>query len=257
MVKNLAPMLKIGERGIIMERKLTIGEVEELTLKELNEMLSQSEALRIDDLGITTEQFLNEFKDKAILTGEEDNVPFMSIDEFISQLEEYDRELNEEIENAEINTPNSLSVSESQNNQLASFNNLNNMKNRPEMITNITDKKQLFNLGRKVDKMLNECEGQVITIDKVLIKKYQKELDEPVVNEITGQIISDKTIKTSMSIVIVDENGVSYATGSKSFGYSLINAIYDFGDEIKGLKIKIIKIARNGNNNKSLDFEII
>lgn len=239
-----------------MERVLTIGEIEEMDLVDLEEELTIEQTERIEKLGITMDQFLNEFKDKAVLTGEDDDKDFMSISDFIAHLEELDRQMNETIEQE--NTSTDLTVSESQNNEITSLSSLNNMRNKPEQITNITDKKMLFNLGRKVDKMLNDCEGQIITIDKVLVKKYQKQIDEPVVNEITGEIISDTTTKTSMSVVIVDENGTSYATGSKSFGYSLLAAIFNFGDDIKGLKIKVIKTYRKGNNNnKSLDFELV
>lgn len=239
-----------------MEKLLTIGEVEEMDIIDLEDMLTTEQIKRIEKLGITTEQFLNEMKDNAVLTGEDDNKPYMTISDFIGYLEGMDERMKEEIQE---NTSTDLSVCESQKNEVTSLSALssNNTMNRPQQITNITDKKMLFNLGRKVDKMLNDCEGQIITIDKVLVKKYQKQIDEPVVNENTGEIISDKTIKTSMSIVIVDENGVSYATGSKSFGYSLIDAIFNFGDDIKGLKIKIIKTQRKGNQNKSLDFELV
>ena len=239
-----------------MEKLLTIGEVEEMDIIDLEDMLSTEQIKRIEKLGITTEQFLSEMKDNAVLTGEDDNKPYMTISDFIGYLEGMDERMKEEIQE---NTQAELTVCESQKNEVTSLSALstNNTMNRPQQITNITDKKMLFNLGRKVDKMLNDCEGQIITIDKVLVKKYQKQIDEPVVNEMTGEIISDKTIKTSMSIVIVDENGVSYATGSKSFGYSLIDAIFNFGDDIKGLKIKIIKTQRKGNQNKSLDFELV
>lgn len=243
-----------------MERILTIGEIENLGVAELNEMLSIEGTERIEQIGITIEQFLNEFKDNAILTGKEDNEDFMSINDFIGYLEGMEEQLGnvETFGEKQADTSNELVVSESQNNQLATdFRGLNNNASKPEIITNITDRKQLFNLGKKVDKLLNECEGQEITVDKILIKKYQKTIDEPVVNENTGEIISDTTTKTSMSVVIVDENGISYATGSKTFGYSLLNAIYEFDGDIKGLKIRIIKTLRAGNKNKSLDFELV
>lgn len=243
-----------------MERILTIGEIENLGVTELNEMLSIEGTERIEQIGITIEQFLNEFKDNAILTGKEDNEDFMSINDFIGYLEGMEEQLGnvETFGEKQENTSNELVVSESQNNQLATdFRGLNNNASKPDIITNITDRKQLFNLGKKVDKLLNECEGQEITVDKILIKKYQKTIDEPVVNENTGEIISDTTTKTSMSVVIVDENGTSYATGSKTFGYSLLNAIYEFDGDIKGLKIRIIKTLRAGNKNKSLDFELV
>lgn len=238
-----------------MERILTIGEIEEMDVLNLQEMLSIEETERIEKLGITYEQFLREFKDGAVLTGEEDDKEFMSISDFIAHLEEM--ESMQVIEEKQENTSTELTVCESQNNQIADFRGLDNNASKPEIITNITDRKQLFNLGKKVDKMLNDCEGQEITVDKVLIKKYRKEIDEPVVNENTGEIISDTTTKTSMSVVIVDENGTSYATGSKTFGYSLLNAIYEFNGDIKGLKIRIIKTLRAGNKNKSLDFELV
>lgn len=243
-----------------MERILTIGEIENLGVTELNEMLSIEGTERIEQIGITIEQFLNEFKDNAILTGKEDNEDFMSINDFIGYLEGMEEQLGnvETFGEKQENTSNELVVSESQNNQLATdFRGLNNNASKPDIITNITDRKQLFNLGKKVDKLLNECEGQEITVDKILIKKYQKTIDEPVVNENTGEIISDTTTKTSMSVVIVDENGISYATGSKTFGYSLLNAIYEFDGDVKGLKIRIIKTLRAGNKNKSLDFELV
>lgn len=243
-----------------MERILTIGEIENLGVTELNEMLSVEGTERIEQIGITIEQFLNEFKDNAILTGKEDNEDFMSINDFIGYLEGMEEQLGnvETFGEKQENTSNELVVSESQNNQLATdFRGLNNNASKPDIITNITDRKQLFNLGKKVDKLLNECEGQEITVDKILIKKYQKTIDEPVVNENTGEIISDTTTKTSMSVVIVDENGTSYATGSKTFGYSLLNAIYEFDGDVKGLKIRIIKTLRAGNKNKSLDFELV
>ena len=238
-----------------MERILTIGEIEEMDVLNLQEMLSVEETERIEKLGITYEQFLREFKDGAVLTGEEDDKEFMSISDFIAHLEEM--ESMQVIEEKQENTSTELTVCESQNNQIADFRGLDNNASKPEIITNITDRKQLFNLGKKVDKLLNECEGQEITVDKILIKKYQKTIDEPVVNENTGEIISDTTTKTSMSVVIVDENGTSYATGSKTFGYSLLNAIYEFDGDIKGLKIRIIKTLRAGNKNKSLDFELV
>ena len=237
-----------------MERILTIGEVDEMDVVDLEDMLTEEQTKRLAVLGVTIEQFLREFKDASVLTGEDDEKEFMSISDFIAHLEEME---NVQVIEKQADTSIDLTVCESQNNQLADFRGLNNNASKPEIITNINDKKQLFNLGKKVDKMLNDCEGQEITVDKVLIKKYHKEIDEPVVNENTGEIISDTTTKTSMSVVIVDENGTSYATGSKTFGYSLLNAIYEFDGDIKGLKIKIIKTLRAGNKNKSLDFELV
>lgn len=149
------------------------------------------------------------------------------------------------------NENNELLVKE--NNSINTFTNTGITE--PDVITNITDKKLMYNLGKRVDKLLNDCVGEEIEIDKILIKKYQKKLEEPIVNIETGEIISDT--KTSLSVVIVDKSGTSYATGSKRFGYSLINAINTFQEEMCGMKIRIIKTEVSGCQNKCLDFEIL
>lgn len=244
-----------------MNNLLTIEEIEEMEVEELERMMTSNQVERMHKLGFAEyETFLNKLKDDAVLTGLEDDDEFMTIDEYLQKLEmeqsEYETEESEEIEEMEEKQETSL-VSKEETEIVNNFSGFTGNMNRPEQITNIHDKKQLFNLGKKVDKMLNDCEGKVITIDKILIKKYQKEIDEPVVNEETGEIISDTTTKTSMSIVIVDKDGTSYATGSKTFGYSLLNCINDFGDEVEGLQIRIIKTMRAGSSNKSLDFELV
>lgn len=227
-----------------MSKNLTVEEIDLLDRADFNE----NQVKRLSDLGVPVEKFIEVFNDQATLSGLEDNEEFMSIDDFIAHLEEMAKQ-NENTNNTE------LTVQEE--NQISDFSGAEFTGNiaKPEILTNIKDKKQIFNLGRHVDKKLNDCVGQVITIDKILIKKYVKPLDTPVVNPQTGEILSDT--KTSMSIVIVDKDGVSYATGSKTFGYSLISAIYDFGNEMEGLKIKIIKTLRSGAQNQSLDFELV
>lgn len=222
-------------------KNLTIEEIDVLGIEDFEE----NQVKKIEGLGITVEKFIEEFNDQATLSGLEDNEEFMSIDDFIAHLEEMKLQ-NETTE---------LTVKEE--NQISDFSGAEFVGNiaKPDILTNIKDKKQIFNLGKHVDKKLNDCVGQEITIDKILIKKYVKPLDTPVVDPKTGEIIADT--KTSMSVVIVDKNGVSYATGSKTFGYSLISAIYDFGNEMEGLKIRIIKTLRNGAQNQSLDFELV
>ena len=238
-----------------MEKLLTIGEIEELSRADFTE----EEIKRIESLDITVDSFISSLKDDAILSGLEDDEEFITISDYIAHVEEMNKQNRDEntetIEEIEPVEETSLSVQS--NNSVVGFGSLTNNNNivRPQIITNITDKKMMFNLGKKVDKMLNDCEGQEIIIDKILIKKYVKPLDNPVIDPQTGEIIAET--KTSMSIVIVDENGISYATGSKTFGYQLMNCIFDFGDEIEGLKIRIIKTMRNGNKNKSLDFELV
>src|SRR5699024_10371442 len=62
------------------------------------------------------------------------------------------------------------------------------------IFTNITDKKKIFNLDSHVDNLLNDCEGELIRVKEVLIKRYEKPLKEPVVDEETGEIVKDKEI---------------------------------------------------------------
>lgn len=227
-----------------MSKNLTIDEIDVLDIEDFEE----NQVKKIEELGITVEKFIEEFNDQATLSGLEDDEEFMSIDDFIAHLEEM-KSQNEPTETTE------LTVKEE--NQISDFSGDGFTGNiaRPDILTNIKDKKQIFNLGKHVDKKLNDCVGQEITIDKILIKKYVKPLDTPVVDPQTGEIIADT--KTSMSVVIVDKDGVSYATGSKTFGYSLISAIYDFGNDMEGLKIRIIKTLRSGAQNQSLDFELV
>ena len=232
-----------------MSKNLTIDEIDVLDIEDFEE----NQVKKIEELGITVEKFIEEFNDQATLSGLEDYEEFMSIDDFIAHLEEMKKhELNSEYGQK---VTNELIVKEE--NQISDFSGAGFTGNiaRPDILTNIKDKKQIFNLGKHVDKKLNDCVGQEITIDKILIKKYVKPLDTPVVNPQTGEIITDT--KTSMSVVIVDKDGVSYATGSKTFGYALISAIYDFGNDIEGLKIRIIKTLRSGAQNQSLDFELV
>lgn len=237
-------------------KKLTIGEIEEMTVQGLEKRMTTEEAERMHKLGFALyETFLGMMKDDATLSGLQENDLYISIDEYLSHLEEKQKEY-EQYEQTEEQKETSLAT-QNTNNQLSGFSNdgFNGNISRPDILTNIQDKKMIFNLGKHVDKKLNDCVGQEITIDKILIKKYVKPLDTPIYDAQTGEILADT--KTSMSVVIVDKDGTSYATGSKTFGYALINAIYDFGNEIDGLKIRIIKILRSGAQNQSLDFELV
>ena len=244
-------------------KKLTIGEIEEMTVQGLEKRMTTEEAERMHKLGFAEyETFLGMMKDDATLSGLQENDLYVSIDEYLSHLEEKykDYEDTESVKhelNAEYGKEVTQLLTVKEENQLSGFSNdgFNGNISRPDILTNIKDKKMIFNLGKHVDKKLNDCVGQEITIDKILIKKYVKPLDTPIYDAQTGEILADT--KTSMSVVIVDKDGTSYATGSKTFGYALINAIYDFGNEIDGLKIRIIKTLRSGAQNQSLDFELV
>ena len=124
--------------------------------------------------------------------------------------------------------------------------------------TNITDQKKIFNLDSKVDNLLNDCEGELIRVKEVLIKRYEKPMKEPVIDDETGEILKDK--EYSMSCVIVDDNGKSYATGSKMFTLQLMRYLHreeQLGEKPETFDIKIIKKKVGENGNKALSFELV
>ena len=152
-----------------------------------------------------------------------------------------------------------MAVVENQN-TIMSFDDMKrNSNTKARIYTNIKDKKQLFNLESKVDFLLNDCEGEMIRVKGVLIKIFNKPLKEPIVDEETGEIV--KEFETSMSCTLIDDNGKSYATGSKMFAIQLMRYIqnYDGMTQIdgEGLEIKIIKRKVGEKGNKALAFEIV
>lgn len=124
---------------------------------------------------------------------------------------------------------------------------------KSNIFTNITDKKKIFNLDSKVDNLLNDCEGELIRVKEVLIKRYEKPLKEPVIDEETGEILKDKEI--TMACILIDDNGKSYATGSKVFTIQMMRYIEMFGISDEGFEIKITK--NKLNNGKALGFELV
>jgi len=133
-----------------------------------------------------------------------------------------------------------------------------NTTTKTEVITNITDEKKIFNLENKVDEMINDCEGELIRVKEVLIKRYEKPMKEPIVDEETGVIIKDKEF--TMSCVIVDDNNKSYATGSKTFTIQLMKLLQMRSRLNKGnepFEIKIIKKKIPNSGNKVLSFELV
>lgn len=133
----------------------------------------------------------------------------------------------------------------------------NNSNTNCQIYTNITDKKKLFNLESKVDNLLNDCEGEMIRVKGVLLKIYKKPMKEPIINEETGEI--EKDTETTMSCVLLDDNGKSYATGSKMFAIQLMRYIQNWGmaEFEDGLEIKIVKNKMSNSNNKALGFELV
>lgn len=133
-----------------------------------------------------------------------------------------------------------------------------NTNTKTEIFTNIKDNKKIFNLENNVDYMINDCEGETIRVKKVLIKRYEKPLKEPIVNEETGEVLKDKEI--SMSCVLVDEEEKSYATGSKTFIIQLMRYLQmqeRIGEQVEVFDIKIIKKKVGEKGNKALSFELV
>ena len=152
-----------------------------------------------------------------------------------------------------------LAVTTADNYQVMGFEDLGrNTSTKTEVITNITDEKKIFNLENKVDELLNDCEGELIRVKEVLIKRYEKPLKEPVVDEATGEIVKDTEI--TMSCVIVDDNEKSYATGSKTFTIQLMKLLQmrsRLGKNNESFEIKIIKKKIANSGNKALSFELV
>lgn len=147
---------------------------------------------------------------------------------------------------------------EAQENSIAKIQDFNSLGKRTQtksdIFTNITDKKKIFNLDNHVDFLLNDCEGEMIRVKEVLIKRYEKPLKEPVVDEETGEIIKDKEI--TMACILIDDNNKSYATGSKVFTIQMMRYLEMFGIDNEGFEIKIVK-TKQDSGNKTLGFELV
>lgn len=150
-------------------------------------------------------------------------------------------------------------VSQDENYMIGDFSTLGNKTDtKTNVYTNITDSKKIFNLENNVDELLNDCEGEMIRVKEVLIKRYEKPLKEPVIDEETGEVIKDREI--TMSCVIVDDNNVSYATGSKTFTIQLMRYLQmqeRMGQKQDSFDIKIIKKKVGEKGNKALSFELV
>jgi hypothetical protein len=127
-------------------------------------------------------------------------------------------------------------------------------KTQAKIFTNITDQKKIFNLDSHVDNLLNDCEGELIRVKEVLIKRYEKPMKEPILDDETGEIIKDKEI--TMACILIDDNNKSYATGSKVFTIQMMRYLQMFGVDDKGFEIKIVK-NKTEKGNKALGFELV
>lgn len=127
-----------------------------------------------------------------------------------------------------------------------------------QTFSNIKDKKKLFNLESHVDQMLNDCVGEMIRVKEVLIRKFYKPLENPVVDEETGEILKDTEVKASC--VLIDDSGKSYATGSKTFVFNMLKLLGDYEGYTEldeGIDIRIIKVPVPNSGNKALSFELV
>lgn len=136
---------------------------------------------------------------------------------------------------------------------------------KADIFTNITNQKKIFNLDSKVDVLLNDCENEVIRVKEVLVKRYEKPLAKPVVikqaviDETTGEVLEDEVVKNTeitMACILIDDQGKSYATGSKIFTIQMMRYIDMFGIDEKGFEIKIVK-NKQTTGNKALGFELV
>lgn len=167
---------------------------------------------------------------------------------------------NENLKNEEMETKEEKTAMAVQENySISDFGGIGrNSSTKTQVFTNITDRKKLFNLENKVDEMLNDCVDEMIRVKDVLIKTYEKPMKEPIIDEETGEILKDK--EYSMSCVIVDDNGKSYATGSKMFTMQLMRFLQmeeQLGEKPETFDIKIIKKKVGENGNKALSFELV
>lgn len=134
------------------------------------------------------------------------------------------------------------------------FDTLQRTETKRDIFTNITDEKKIFNLESKVTNLLNDLEGSIIEVKEVLIKRFEKPMKEPLIDEQTGEILKDKEI--SMSCILIDKNDVSYVTGSKVFTIQMMRYIEMFGIKEDGFLIKIVK-NKQSSGNKTLGFELV
>lgn len=163
------------------------------------------------------------------------------------------------MENEEIKNEVVVSDTETENYLLVKdFNEMSKRRNaNMQVFTSIKDAKKIFNLENSVDYKLNDCKGELIRVKDVLIKVIEKPLEEPIVDEATGEVIQDKEYKKIC--ILIDNEGKSYVTASKMFTNQFMSYISMFGIDgiVKdGLDIKIIERSVKNSNNKALGFEL-
>lgn len=134
---------------------------------------------------------------------------------------------------------------------------VNNSKTRKSIQTNITDEKTIFNLENNVDFRINDCKGEKINVRNVMFKTYETPLDEPVVDSF-GEVIKD--VERKIVTILIDNEGKSYVTASKTFAFDLRKYIATFGDSKmlnEGVTIEICDKQIPNSPNKALSFKLV
>lgn len=141
---------------------------------------------------------------------------------------------------------------------IQSFNALRkDSQTKKEMFTNITDEKTIFNLENNVDYRLNDCKGERIKVKAIMFKKFTTPLDEPVV-DVNGEVV--KEFDTKMVTILIDDQGKSYVTASKTFGFDMQKYVLTFGTEkmeSEGVDIEICEKQVKNSPNKALSFQLV
>lgn len=122
------------------------------------------------------------------------------------------------------------------------------------VFTNIEDTKKIYNLENHVDYKINDIKGESLRVKEVLIKVIEKPLEEPEINEETGEVIRDKEFKKIC--ILIDTEDKSYVTASKTFTNQMARYIMQFGLE-EPIDIKIIEKQVKNSSNKALGFELV
>lgn len=128
---------------------------------------------------------------------------------------------------------------------------------KKEMFTNITDEKLIFNLENNVDFRLNDCKGERIKVKAIMFKKFTTPLEEPI-TDVNGEIV--KEVETKMVTILIDDQGKSYVTASKTFGFDMQKYVLTFGTEkmeSEGVDIEIVEKAVRNSANKALSFKLV
>lgn len=153
---------------------------------------------------------------------------------------------------------NELEIVEESRNEIDDFNS-SNSKSKIQILTNIVDSKKLYNLENgEVTYKINDLKGTEIEVVEFEVKRIEKKLNNPIVDEESGEIVKDTELK--MITILLDKEGNSYVTASSIFAFQFLRLVEIIGLEKfkdENVKIKIIEKSIKDSSNKSLGFEWI